>query len=695
MREKYVLAVNLLLLATILTSPSFAQDPMDGGSAITAVAQLPAKTVQKRLDSLLYDWKAFNLDLVGIDRAVRRAGRVQLNLGGRFFDLEVQPNDVRGPEYVQVYQTARGQIRVEPSPVATFKGTVVGEPDSVVRLLVLPDLLQGYIRVGQEWLFIDPLLKYAKGQPTSYIVVFDERDVRPEAIGLCGSGELHRVAADLPTGKSTLAKSGTTHRRLDLATEADHEYSSIYGVNANQQIQGVINQVDGIYRPELSGILRIVFQSVWTTSSDPYTASDSEVLLNQFRNYWNANRGDVGRDAAHLFTGRDMDGNTIGIAWVGIICNNPSHAYGVSQNSGLMAKLVAHEIGHNLAANHDDEVSPPASTCNGSGTIMCSFIQANGPNSFSQRSKNDISSHITSHGSCLENVLLPSSTTTPAFFENFLGWGDLGQCGYGAGGVFYGSQGAEAGTWTQPVRMDMDNRSGGCTQEFGLYDPFGQLAGLQLKVNFGGTANQCWNQGIRTVPISSSFSSSWSNWSSVYALDTDDKAGYCTQTFSIEGRSDVALDVAFEAEANNGQCGNVGTFPVVLGRPASFTIDTDGRAGGCRQKFRLRLNADADNDGVGDRFDSCPYVYGSGANGCPTVCGNWSCESGEDGSNCPFDCGFCGDFVCGAGENDFNCPNDCGGGGGGESCGDGFCDVFQGECAANCPQDCTGGEFCQ
>jgi hypothetical protein len=282
--------------------------------------------------------------------------------------------------------------------------------------------------------------------------------------------------------------------------------------------------------------------------------------------------------------------------------------------------------------------------------------------------------------------------STPYLFENYLGWGDLGQCGYGAPGLLYGAQGFKADTWTNPVRMDTDNRSGGCTQQFGLYDPSGRLSGLQLKVTFSGTANQCWDQGTRTVPVSSPFGPVWST---SYGIDTDDKAGYCIQTFSIEGRSDVALDVNFEAEVNNGQCGNVGTFPVVQGRSATFYLDTDERSGGCRQKFRLRLNANADGDGVGDQSDSCPYVYGSGANGCPTICGNWSCESGEDGSNCPFDCGYCGDFVCGAGENAFNCPNDCGGGGGGESCGDSFCDVFQGECAANCPQDCTGGELCQ
>ncbi|HEY9422364.1 MAG TPA: M12 family metallo-peptidase, partial [Thermoanaerobaculia bacterium] len=249
--------------------------------------------------------------------------------------------------------------------------------------------------------------------PASRIVLFEERDVRPDSAQLCGTGELSQMSSRLHPFEQKSNKDGLgvvtpalTYRRIDLATEADWEYYSIYGTNANAQIQGVINQIDGIYKNQLSITLRIVFQSVYTANTDPYTATDSLALLTQFRNHWNANRGGVARDAAHLFTGRDMDGNTIGRAWLGVVCNNPGNSYGVSQDYWNMVTLVAHEIGHNFGASHDDQVSPPADACTGSGTIMCSIIQS-GSTTFSYRSRSDIGNHVRGNGGCLEWVSLP------------------------------------------------------------------------------------------------------------------------------------------------------------------------------------------------------------------------------------------------------------------------------------------------
>jgi len=169
----------------------------------------------------------------------------------------------------------------------------------------------------------------------------------------------------------------------------------------------------------------------------------------------------------------------------------------------------------------------------------------------------------------------------PLFLMNFYGDDDASQCNALATGI----QAVAFGQWTYPIRIDTDNRRGGCVQQFAIFDPANVLAGLKLKVKFvpDGTG-QCDSPGEREIPIRSTSI----EWSDPYRIDTDDRRGGCQQTFTIEGRSDVALDVLFNGDADAGQCGNTGLHTAVLGQSVQLRIDTDSRRGGCIQQFNLR-----------------------------------------------------------------------------------------------------------
>jgi len=75
------------------------------------------------------------------------------------------------------------------------------------------------------------------------------------------------------------------------------------------------------------------------------------------------------------------------------------------------------------------------------------------------------------------------------------------------------------------------------------------------------------------------------------------------------------------------------------------------------------------------------------------ICGNGTCDPGEDCTTCPADCisrttppkhaYCCGDGTCEGAEDQTNCAVDCGGG---SYCDDGTCDPGEDQC--NCPQDC-------
>ncbi|MER6411042.1 hypothetical protein [Streptomyces humidus] len=164
--------------------------------------------------------------------------------------------------------------------------------------------------------------------------------------------------------------------------------------------------------------------------------------------------------------------------------------------------------------------------------------------------------------------------------------GDAGQCGGTTG-----QQWSSNPDFTRPIRIDTDNRSGGCQLAFGIYDPDNTLSGLSLSYRFqaspGGDAGQCGNPGTYQMPIQR-----FRTFGPSVRIDTDNRAGWCNLAFTVSGRSDVVLDVQFYADGDGGQCVNAlpaGQYQSAFaGAPVTVGIDADGRSGGCQLLLRLR-----------------------------------------------------------------------------------------------------------
>jgi len=85
-------------------------------------------------------------------------------------------------------------------------------------------------------------------------------------------------------------------------------------------------------------------------------------LLQEFKAWWNTNRADVDKNLAHLFSGTELEcvgfGQcVVGCGYTGVLIR-PVFGYAVShvtftENANLRTVLIAHETGHNFAAEHD------------------------------------------------------------------------------------------------------------------------------------------------------------------------------------------------------------------------------------------------------------------------------------------------------------------------------------------------------
>jgi hypothetical protein len=208
---------------------------------------------------------------------------------------------------------------------------------------------------------------------------------------------------------------------VTISTDADPEWFQRYGDQSNAVIASIINTAEAVYNRQLGIRFRIVRQHVYSDAS-PYTTSDSGRLLSAFtRNPDNATNlatdpstfsQDV--DLRHLFTGKDLDGSVIGIAYIGVVCAVPSLAYGITQAYMDAADpgIFAHELGHNFGANHD--------TSDRSG-LMYPSISLPPAQKFSDASMSEISGHLSKYGSCISFEYMtprvdsnPPSSPTPS-----------------------------------------------------------------------------------------------------------------------------------------------------------------------------------------------------------------------------------------------------------------------------------------
>lgn len=284
-------------------------------------------------------------------------------------------------------------LPVAPPTVRTYRGTVVEMPGSRVAALLTGNAemtLTASIRTAHGVYAIQPVRdlvpKSGAGWPATpvgeHVVYFANDWVNRGGFG-CGTTNAHRPL-DVGEQQASGGVAGTGLALADLAIDTDVEFYQRNGsdvTNTVLDVENVMNTVEFIYERDLTITYELTTIVVRTVEPDPYSSTDAGTLLCQFRAQWNGTpESFIRRDTAHLFTGKNMDGNTIGIAWVGVMCNpsafipgcggRGSVAYGVSEStfSGSItsrAALTAHELGHNWDAGHCT-----GSTCH----IMCAGL---------------------------------------------------------------------------------------------------------------------------------------------------------------------------------------------------------------------------------------------------------------------------------------------------------------------------------
>jgi hypothetical protein len=403
-RRNFRIAAAILVLSTIINI-----SPHTPG----VVADAAAQDRQNRIDRHIKRYSRAEMDSAAIAGKVRTTGEFSLPTEDGILNIALIPHDVRAPQYRAEEVSADGLTRpVVPEAIHTFRGTVPGIGGSEARFTIRDDLLEGIVITPGEWYLIEPMRHYDPSSRRTEMVVYRASDIEPDSFGTCATGLHEKIGRvqDLVApqmleagGSFSVAELGGSISVADVATEADYEFVSAFDgpASANNAILEIMNQVDGIYRTQLSISLRVVYQHAWVTSSDPYTSTAPSAMLNEFRTHWAENFYSLPFDLAHMWTGKDMDGSTIGIAYLGVACYARSYSFGISQKFNAAPGkyiLTAHEIGHNFSASHTEQATPSQPDC--SNTIMNSSV-GSGTN-FCSYSRSEISAHAAQYSSCLQ-----------------------------------------------------------------------------------------------------------------------------------------------------------------------------------------------------------------------------------------------------------------------------------------------------
>jgi len=202
--------------------------------------------------------------------------------------------------------------------------------------------------------------------------------------GTTGGGGVGAMAYQKLTMElnSAISQAPGAIEELHIGMVGDFEFTDSMGSGVDAAILTRMNNVDGIFSDQLGVQITVKTVETFSDSNDPFTSSVPGDLLDELSNYRVRTPVQNAQGLTHMFTGRDLDTSTVGIAYRDALCNIRFGA-GLSEGrrgATIDSLIAAHEIGHNFGAPHDGE---SGSACE---SVTGSFIMApsqNGSDQFS------------------------------------------------------------------------------------------------------------------------------------------------------------------------------------------------------------------------------------------------------------------------------------------------------------------------
>lgn len=395
------------------------------GAPILALALLPADSKAVGAPGQSADMRILNhanvrvleregaADPVSADRSAKSSGPESLRFRafGREFRLTLQDNRSL------VASSASKGGREDGTPYRLLKGRLDGQPGSWARLTRIGSELQGVIWDGETLYSLAPAADLAgtlvqPADPAADHVLYRLEDllVAPGSMS-CGVDTQPRPAASAaPAYEKLVAElqqsfdpeaAGAT-LELELSAVGDGAFVESFGADSEAALLTRFNIVDGIFSEQVGIQIRVTEIQLFQPGDPTLSATEAGALLDQLTDLRGSSPALQATGVTHLFTGTNLDGITVGIAYLDALCNS-RFGTGLSEarrNQTADALIATHEIGHNFGAPHDGD---PDEACAGTPETFIMAASGTGSDQFSACSIEQMQPAINS-ASCLSSL---------------------------------------------------------------------------------------------------------------------------------------------------------------------------------------------------------------------------------------------------------------------------------------------------
>ena len=278
-------------------------------------------------------------------------GSIQFDALGKRFDINLEVNH----SLLNAMQRKLGDHQFE-----IYRGDIAGLPNSWARLVIADGLPRGMLWDGDGLMAIEVVTNEKTGAEEAFIYRLSDLQIAPGALA-CSEISIAKSAAELAKAvlsevTANVAQGPGATSQIDFAVIGDYEFTSDKGADASLELTTRMNNVDGIFSMQLGVQINVNRIDTFAANDDPFSdVTDSSDLLDDLTDYRFATPAQHANGLTHLFTGRTLEGSTVGIAYSEALC---SRRYGAALTQGthsvtLDSLIAAHEIGHNFGAPHD------------------------------------------------------------------------------------------------------------------------------------------------------------------------------------------------------------------------------------------------------------------------------------------------------------------------------------------------------